>query len=491
MKKAILYIIILIIGGLFVACSEDRESCEQLEGQNTIVRIMATINTSNEGPAVRGAITRSGKVDDSNSDYQEGIEDGNSNENAVGTIRMIAFNTMHGGVVKNILYRLPGRSLGTGESHFAFDGVDTKIHLDMEIMSGIYRFVLITNEETVWNLASISSYSQLLSSAALSNFANPIIKVADLADKVSNDLGIPMIGEAIIKVLPDANATATNPQVVAPKIDLKRTIAKVEVLIRNTDDGTNVIETAKPYKIKSATLVNANQKYNLFEENNTAITEQFSNYVSNVTHTAGALFTKQNIFTGYLAERKNVTETNATTVRIVTEVSGDEYVYNIPLYQYEDAAKTKKSYDIHRNTIYRLGTKLVGKELEVEVSVNYTILDYIITTTSTTNYPSIVNLDRKILVQDLEATTGHLYYNFKSYDVDATSYMEYVKTTLYEKEGEELVAEIEQVEDGLFKYTIDIPQDDPSAWIYLHFKNNKIIGENNMIAIAILLYPFE
>lgn len=419
MERTALYIYSLVVGILLMACSEDGEANGTDLKVATVVRIQTTLDLGGSMSSTRSLTKAAGETEDGNTDYSEGKEPGNNAENKVSTARLVAVNPQSGTIAKNILYRLPGETLGAGEKEFAFDYDPSigkmKLNLDMQIMSGSYLFVLITNEEASWNLGAVTSYSSLLSTAG--NFLNPIVKVDDLDEKVVNKSGIPMIGQAAILVKANSNAMAENPQIINdPIIELERTIAKVEVSIRNTDDGANVIETAKPYQIKSATLFNGNQRYNLFKENNAAVTEDYSDYVSAVTHTAGALFMKQNIFTGYIAERKGITEDKATKVRIVVAANGNDYEYDIPLFQYEDADKTKKNYDIRRNTIYRLGTRLVGKELSYELEVYTAVEGWKTETIGVLELPPVdfLNLDTKTVYLGTNLTGNHvenIYYS--------------------------------------------------------------------------------
>lgn len=471
-----------------MACNEENDP-DSFSKKATIVRIITTIDLSSNGtPAVRGgAVTRlGGMVDESNSDYEEGKEDGNQNENSVATIRLFAFDPITGSATKNILFHAPGATPADNEKNFAFaDGTSTHIYLDMEIMSGNYRFVLVANEETSWNLASITTYAQLTSSESLNDFENPITTETTLAGKVAGRSGIPMIGEAAIRVEPNANATPENPQIITdPVIELKRTIAKVEVFIKNTDEDGTVFETAEVYRIKSVELLNAWQRYNVFEGNSNSITPHSWTAPITVGHTEGAVINDK-ILTNYIAESKGVDEADATIVRIVTEANGTEYTYNIPLFQYEDASKTEKNYDIHRNTIYRIGTILKGQELDIEITVNYEIVAYQ-TIEIKYNHPGIVNVDRAIFGIDNGA--GFLYFNFKSYDIDATAYMEYFKTTVGSIDGEvvpEAEIVVEEIESGLFKYTLKNISSYSGEKLYLHFRNTTITGEKNIMSIGV------
>lgn len=414
MKKVLLYIFTLIIGSFVIACNDESGVDDQSKSEQTVVRIMAAIDTSNEKPDTRSNITRAGEViDDSNSDYTEGIEDGNNKENSVGVIRLIAFDISTGQTINNILFRAPGSDISEGEKNFEFaNGIMTNIQLDMKILAGSYRFVLVTNEETAWNLAGVSSYSQLLTSNG--SITNQIVSVADLDAKVTAGLGIPMIGEAYIEVKSNQNATELNPQLVTPKIQLKRTIAKVEVNIKNTDESGNVFDTAKAFKIKKVMLKNANRVYNLFEANDDIITESSPETGANVVHTEGAKI-DENILTNYIAERKSVGETSATIAEITVERGGEEYVYPIPLFQYGADGKIK-DYNIYRNTIYRLGTVLKGKQLDVKIDVYTEVKGWETYTIGVLELPPIdyLNLDTKTIYlgTDLSGThTENIYYS--------------------------------------------------------------------------------
>ena len=372
MKRTVLYIYIFIIGFLFTACHKETGNNGALAKEVTEVRILATVNTETSSSLAK-TTRASGIVNEDTSDYQEGIEDGNTNENVVGTIRAIAFDLSLGNVVNNILYRAPGQPILGDEKNFEFiGGIMTQIQLDMKILTGAYKFVLIANEEAIWNLESITTYEDLKNTTFLNGFQNPIELEEDLVAKITKHSGIPMIGEVTLDIHSNPNATEDSPQVVIPKIPLKRTISKVEVNIRNTDDKDEVFESARLFQITKATLINGKQKYNVFEGNNSPITETAGNVINNVSHTRGEAFIG-NIFTGYIAERKDVDASDATAVAIAVDGNGQEFLYNLPIFQYK-ADGTTKNYDINRNTIYKIGTLLKGRVLIFELKI-FTVVD--------------------------------------------------------------------------------------------------------------------
>lgn len=390
MKRDWIYILTLIAGIILTSCSEEKIIPDGRDNTETLVRLQATINMTAGEAQTRTA----GTVDESNSDYNESTENGNSDENAVGKIRVLAFDLTAETIVKNKLFQ---------QSEFTFAaGTTNLIQLDMQMWPGSYKFVLVTNEETGWNLDVINNYTELTTATALSNITNQITTTAELTGKVSEPSGIPMIGEANLVVQTNPGATSGNPQLVTPKIELERTIAKIELSIRNTDDNDDVYETAKPYTIKSYQLINAKQNYNLFKGNNTTVPDVLWGFNKVLTHSKGAPF-NQKVHAGYMAERKNVTKDEATTVRITVDNEGTEFTYDIPVFQYEDAGKTKKNYDIRRNTIYRLNTRLEGEELGYELNV-YTAVEgwkeVIIGVVDPEFYGYMLHFDRKTIYVD-------------------------------------------------------------------------------------------
>lgn len=364
-QKYILQLIsFMILAIIPVSCvKEDNLSAKKEE---TAIRILTTIEMS--FPSQNK--TRAGTVDESNGSYEEGLEDGSINESTVGTVRVLAFDNISGNIGANILYVKPGVTPGANEKNYIFaDGTGQNIfniQMDLQILTGYYEFILIANEEASWNLGSIDSRTAFTDATALKNYLNTIISATDLQNKVSANSGMPMIGSAFMNVPFVAGASETNPQIVPPVIKLKRTLAKVEVNLTNQDaaNGNVVFETANVYQIKSVTLRNANQTYNVLENDATSVTETSTPITQAVNHTTGTPF-NGNIFTAYMAERKSATEANAVVADITVEKAGEDITYSIPVYQTPAA----KDYSIYRNTLYRLNCILVGQALKIALEV--------------------------------------------------------------------------------------------------------------------------
>lgn len=355
----------MILAIIPVSCvKEDNLSAQKEE---TAIRILTTIEMS--FPSQNN--TRAGNVDESNGTYDEGFEDGSINESTVGTVRVLAFDNISGNIGANILYVRPGVTPGANEKNYIFaDGTGQNIfniQMDLQILTGYYEFVLIANEEASWNLGSIDSRTAFANATALKNYLNTIISATDLQNKVSANSGMPMIGSAFMNVPFVAGASETNPQIVPPVIKLKRTLAKVEVNLTNqdTNNGNVVFEAANVYKIKSVTIRNVNQRYNIIEGDATPLTETSGTVSNTVTHNTGDAF-NDTLIAAYMAERKNVTaETNAVVADITVEKAGEDITYSIPVYQTPAA----KDYSIYRNTLYRLNCILVGTSLKVTLQI--------------------------------------------------------------------------------------------------------------------------
>ena len=364
--KHIRLIIFFVLFAFTVAgCVKEEDMSVQKE--QTAIRILTTIEMSFPSKAKM----RAGTVDESNGTYIEGLEDGSINESTVGTVRVLAFDYTTGDIGANILYVKPGVAPGANEKNYIFaDGTGQNIfniQMDLQIATGYYEFILIANEETSWNLGSITTNHQFKNSAELKNHLNTIVSEANLQTKVTANSGMPMMASAYINVPFVDGATEANPQIVFPTIKLKRTLAKVEVNLTNQDvnNGNIIFEAASVYKIKKVTLRNVNQRYNVLEGDAASLTETSGTVSNELTHNTGEAYTGT-IISAYMAERKNITtEANAVTADITVEKAGEEITYSIPIYQ----NPATKDYSIYRNTLYRLNCILVGTALKVTLEI--------------------------------------------------------------------------------------------------------------------------
>jgi hypothetical protein len=338
--------------------------------ETAAIRILTTIEMSVPSPT-RAATRAAGTWDESNGTYAEGLEDGSVNESTVGTVRVMAFDNASGEMAANILYVKPGVTPPSADAkNYTFaDGTGQnifKIQMDLQILTGYYEFVLIANEDPSWNLGTIRSRSALTGAPGLKGYLNALVSTTDLENKVAAGSGMPMAGSNYLNVAFVPGTTELNPQLVGPSIELKRTLAKMEVNLTNQDatNGNVVFETANVYQIKSVTLRNANQTYNVLENDAASVTETSYPITQSVNHTTGTPF-NGNIFTAYMAERKNATDANAVVADITVVKAGEDITYSIPVYQ----NPATKDYSIYRNTLYRLNCILKGNALTITLAV--------------------------------------------------------------------------------------------------------------------------
>lgn len=370
-----IYLILFVLCALIEGCEVGSEHL--LAGEEMPVRILATIDVGYAKPMNGDASSiRSGMVNEETAGYEEQEEEGTQLENNIGTVRVMAFD-QDGAIQRNVLFKKPGVVTDPGEKSYQYaDGTGTtitKIQMELKIEPADYLFVLVANEKKEWKLETIIHQQELQDNQLLQNIENTITTREELSLAVTGRSGIPMLGLQEMTIPYDQSASELNPAVINPAIELKRTIAKVEVNISNVDTQTGMLfETAKYYTIKSVSLFNANRQYALLEELTEPITEDNYDVTNDVFHTEGAPFTG-NILNRYMAERKNIdgSETDATKIRIVASGGGEDFNYDIPLFQHSGNGR---NYDIRRNTIYRLNTLLHGKLLTYELDV-YNIVE--------------------------------------------------------------------------------------------------------------------
>lgn len=360
-------------------CVKDGMSVQ--EGEATPIRILTTIEMGfSSGTGARAA----GTVDEVGGSYTEGTDNGIEAEKKVTTIRVLAFDVVSGKCEVNILF---GTQASSAENKFTLDG--TTYLMDLEILSGYYEFILIANENSTWTtgLAGIQNKTSLQELGVLNGFNNGITSLTTL----NTSPGIPMIGSAFLNIPFNPASTETNPQVVNPTIFLKRTLAKVEVNLTNLQaDNTTVYPYAEKYAIKSIELQGANMEYNVLEGDTRSLTENFVPITNNFTHTFGTPFPNTTypnpVFVAYVAERKSVSTIDGASKIVITaaKVGSEDVVYTIPLYQNADktnADATQRTYNIFRNTLYRLNCVLNGTEMSF-IEVFYSVNDWNVETKS-------------------------------------------------------------------------------------------------------------
>ena len=76
--------------------------------------------------------------------------------------------------------------------------------------------------------------------------------------------GIPMVGVADLNIIANPNAAEGSPTLINPSINLKRTLAKLEVYLRNTDNANGLYPDANLYRFDKVVLSDNNREYNVF-----------------------------------------------------------------------------------------------------------------------------------------------------------------------------------------------------------------------------------
>lgn len=366
--RAFSYILLLIL--VFHSGCSVYDNNEQLTDCLVPVRVAMLIN---ESKAVKPSTRSTGSYEDKT--YEEGTDPGTENERYVGTVRVLVFDTGSGNLRFNKLF---SRSAANPGDQFDHNIVQGTLTVDFTLLSGIYDFRIIANEEVDWNLANLtvgsSTRTDFENLTSLRNITNVIKTETELQWRVSNNQkGIPMLGESQF-IIPDNPSNITNP-VVLPTIELKRTITKVQVYLTNIDYTTDKIyPSAATYQIKSGSLKNVNQKYHLLETNDPVDNEALeSTPASDISHVRGANYPLTRILYTYMAERKNVNEANTTVIEIRVDKTGEgEIVYNIPLYK---GTTAPLNYSLSRNHFYRVNCYLAGAEMPY-VEIFYSDTDW-------------------------------------------------------------------------------------------------------------------
>jgi len=358
-RKYVQYTILaLIMISLPASCVHETDVNVNFEKEE--VRIVTAISMSLSGFSAGNTRGITGEIDDES--YSAGTENETAADRKITTIRVFAFLGE-----EPVLNQIYAETASTGVKAFAIDGQNYL--LDMELLSALYEFVLIANEDQAWDLGSVSSKTELTEKTEMLNYINPIISSNSTQ---LTDIGIPMIGKASINVPSNLAYTATDRWVAQPIIQLERTIAKVQVNLTNIDPATTAVYPgALGLQIKSVSLKNVNQIYNVYNSGAISTPETGATISGNaISHTAGAPFANQMVLEAYMAERfsPGADEAESTYVEIIVTRNNEDVTYSIPIYQTDNGQITgTKNYNIFRNHLYRLNCRLEGTDMSVEI----------------------------------------------------------------------------------------------------------------------------
>ena len=337
---------------LLAGCAKSDNLLE--EGQVTPIRIQTTIEIGFYGKSP--ATTRAGVEE---VDYETSTYNGNAAERIVKTVRVLIFKQAT--IAKNILYKSPELPVSGDERKFELK--NGEFLMDLELLPGEYDFILVANEQPAWNLQFVTSIPQLYSVVA----DNDIKTTDDLLSLLGNR-GIPMVGRQGFTVPENSSATPENPHQLVPTVNLKRTLAKVELHLTNIDENGAVFPGAEGYLIKGAYLQRANSRYALMEESTAGVTPTSETLTEEMPNQSPGDPLSATVLQVYMAERlDNPVEGQATTVGVTVAVGGQDIVYTIPLYQLSDNGA--KDYNIQRNTLYRINAVLQGNALTLSLNV--------------------------------------------------------------------------------------------------------------------------
>lgn len=355
-------ILALIMIFLVSSCTGETDLNTSFEKKE--VRIVTAISMGPSG--FSGGITRSitGEIDDES--YSEGTENGTADDHRVTSIRMIAF--LGDKVELNQKYY----ATNPGDNMRAFTIEGQNFLIDMELLPALYEFVVIANEDQSWGLDAVTSRTELTTKAEMLNYINPI---TNNASTQLTTTGIPMTGKAYVNVPSRLSSTDADRWVAETVIQLERTIARVQVNLTNIDPLTSeVYPGALGLQIKSISLKNVNQRYNVIKGGAITTTETGATISGMpISHTAGAPFHNQMILEAYMAERfsPGADVDKSTYAEIVINRNNEDMLYSIPIYQTDNEMITgAKNYNIFRNHLYHLNCTLVGTDMNVEIDYN-------------------------------------------------------------------------------------------------------------------------
>lgn len=328
------------------------------------VRIVTAISMGPSG--FSGGITRgiTGEIDDES--YSVGMDNGTADDHRVTSIRMIVF--LGDKVELNQKYY----ATNPGDNMRAFTIEGQNFLMDMELLPARYEFVVIANEVESWGLESVTTRTELTTKAEMLNYINPI---TNSASTQLTTTGIPMTGKAYVNVPSRLSSTDADRWVAETVIQLERTIARVQVNLTNIDPLTSeVYPGALGLQIKSISLKNVNQIYNVYHSGAITTTETGATISGMpISHIAGAPFHNQMILSAYMAERfsPGADVDKSTYAEIVINRNNEDMLYSIPIYQTDNEMITgAKNYNIFRNHLYHLNCTLAGTDMNVEVYYN-------------------------------------------------------------------------------------------------------------------------
>jgi hypothetical protein len=376
------------------------------------VRVQTTVKIGFQQPGTRATGTwEEGTGPDA---YTEGAEEGDPQyiDDKISTMRVLAFKQ---GVLKaNKLYST-GVTYDANQTYYGqqfgkeTDVTGTTYYMDLELLPGQYRFYLIANEHPDWtgnespasgleglqletaglgdlfNIPTMTHAVNDIQSAYFYRYLSDYFTSLNLPIPSVEPRGIPMIGVTDLNVTADPAASYNNPKEITEPISLKRTLAKLEVFLKNSSDGTTLISNdAALYRFKDVELKGFNREYNVFYGYNLNATlpdgsaglsvpipvHTYDTNTGVVTyHTKGAPFTEQRVFFSYLAEY-NYTSEFPLNFYVHTEKIGETIEYEIPIYQ---KINSNKDYSIKRNHLYRVYCTLEGSGI---IQVKYAVGDW-------------------------------------------------------------------------------------------------------------------
>ncbi len=370
------------------------------------VRVQTTVKIGFQQPG-----TRASGVWEEGEYHSETTDKGDPFDSKIASMRVLAFSE---GVLKaNELYE-NGVNYVDGNTYYTqfgkkIEGTDTTYYMDMELMPGLYRFYLIANENDLWTpglnalqletariddmfaIQSMQKTSNNILSAYWYRYLTDHFNALGLPIPNKEPKGIPMVGVADLNIIANPNAAEGSPTLINPSINLKRTLAKLEVYLRNTDNANGLYPDANLYRFDKVVLSDNNREYNVFygydlnaemplgssglsvpipvhTDHGEGATPRYS------LHEKGMAY-NQKAFFSYLAEYDGYFSSFPLNFSVYVEKMGQLIEYKIPVFQRLDATdpNSNKIYSIKRNYLYRVKCTLQGSGI---IQVNYAVGDW-------------------------------------------------------------------------------------------------------------------